>query len=140
MDKAPTRTRPAPAARPAQEGAQRPGDVPVGCNEVRLIGRVSAAPERRELPSGDLLVSWRLVVGRPPPRRAAPEGVRVPTVDTLTCVAWSAGARRTASALGPGDVVEVAGALRQRFWKAGAALASRTEVEVEVVRRLARGS
>jgi hypothetical protein len=35
-------------------------------NEVRLVGRVSGRPERRTLPSGDQLVSLRLVVRRQP--------------------------------------------------------------------------
>ncbi len=58
-------------------------------NEVVLVGRVAAGPEERTLPSGDILLIWRLVVDRPRPGRAAPEGVRVPTVDTLDCVAWA---------------------------------------------------
>ena len=106
-------------------------------NEVLLVGRVPAVPEERELPSGDVLVSWRVVVGRPPGRRP-PEGVRATTVDTLDCVAWSASARRAASALAPDDVVEVSGALRRRFWRAGAGAASRCEVEVTSVRRISR--
>lgn len=122
------------------DGARRAGapGEPVSRNEVVLVGRVSGEPVQRELPSGDVLVQWRLVVDRPPSRRPAPEGVRLATVDTLSCVAWSASTRRTAVGLQPGDVVEVVGALRQRFWKAGAALASRTEVEAEGVRRLVR--
>lgn len=106
-------------------------------NEVVLVGRVPAAPEERELPSGDVLVTWRLVVGRPPGRRP-PEGVRATTVDTLDCVAWSAATRRAAAALLPDDVVEVTGALRRRFWRAGAGAASRCEVEVSSVRRVSR--
>ena len=35
-------------------------------NDVALRGRVSAEPETRELPSGDTLVTLRLVVDRPP--------------------------------------------------------------------------
>ena len=112
---------------------------PLARNEVLLVGRVSAAPEDRELPSGDGLTTWRLVVDRPPPRRPAPEGVRVPTVDTVSCVAWTARLRRTARGYVPGDVVEVTGALRQRYWRAGTGVASRTEVEVTGLRRLARG-
>ena len=45
--------------------AGREGDV----NEVRLVGRVSATPEERVLPSGDVLWSFRVVVratGGPP--------------------------------------------------------------------------
>lgn len=106
-------------------------------NEVLLVGRVPAAPEQRALPSGDALVTWRVVVGRPP-GRPLPEGVRATTVDTLDCVAWTASTRRAATALLPDDVVEVTGALRRRFWRAGAGAASRCEVEVSTVRRVSR--
>lgn len=133
-----TRVRTARAtARPPQPDAENTGGPR---NEVLLVGRVSAAPEERELPSGDLLSSWRLVVNRGPSRRPLPDGVRSPTIDTLACVAWTAKLRRVAAALEPGDVVEVTGALRQRYWRAGAALASRTEVEVLTLRRLSRGA
>jgi single-strand DNA-binding protein len=107
-------------------------------NEVLLVGRVSGEPEERELPSGDVLVTWRVVVDRPAPRRPPPEGVRLTTVDTLDCVAWSSGVRRTARALVSGDLVAVEGALRRRFWRAGAGAASRTEVEVLALRRVGR--
>ncbi|MCA1710441.1 MAG: single-stranded DNA-binding protein [Actinobacteria bacterium] len=107
-------------------------------NEVILVGRVSGAAQERELPSGDVLLSWRLVVDRPPPRKPPPDGVRVPTQDTVDCVAFAPAPRRSAGALDPGDVVRVEGALRRRFWRAGAAAASRTEVEVTSVKRLTR--
>lgn len=106
-------------------------------NEVALVGRVSGQPETREMPSGDCLVSWRVVVDRPAPRRA-PAGRRSPTVDTVDCVGWSAAVRRTARGLEDGDVVAVQGALRRRFWRGRAGMQSRTEVEVESVRRLRR--
>jgi len=112
--------------------------APPSCNEVRLVGRVSGEPEERLLPSGDSLVSWRVVVDRPAGARRAPAGVRAATVDTVDCVAWPAGLRRTARALAEGDVVEVTGALRRRFWRAGPTSVSRTEVEVDRVRRLSR--
>ena len=124
-------------ARARRAGA--PDGVPASRNEVLLVGRLTVAAEERELPSGDVLVAFRVVVDRPPPRRPVPEGVRVPTVDSVACVAWSAGQRRTALALEPGDVVEVRGAVRQRFWRAGTGLGSRTEVEVAGLRRVARG-
>jgi single-strand DNA-binding protein len=107
-------------------------------NEVALIGRMAAAAEERILPSGDVLLTWRLVVDRPPPRRPVPDGLRVPVVDTLDCVAWTGTVRRTARAFEAGDVVSVEGALRRRFWRAGAGAASRCEVEVRTARRLRR--
>lgn len=107
-------------------------------NEVVLVGRVSGTPQERELPSGDCLVSWRVVVERPAPRRALPAGMRSSPVDTLDCVAWAAPVRRTARGLSEGDVVLVEGALRRRFWRAGAGSANRTEVEVGVLKRLRR--
>ncbi len=108
-------------------------------NEVVLVGRVSGEPETRELPSGDTLVSWRVVVDRPAPRRP-PEGRKPPTIDTVDCVGWTAGVRRTVRTLTDGDVVIVEGALRRRFWRGGAGMQSRTEVEVRSVRRLRRAA
>jgi single-strand DNA-binding protein len=107
-------------------------------NEVVLVGRVSADPEDRELPSGDVLTTFRLVVDRPPPRRPLPEGVRPPTTDTLDCVAWTGTVRRTARSLRAGDVVQAEGALRRRFWRSGSGAVSRCEVELEALRRLRR--
>lgn len=107
-------------------------------NEVVLVGRLSAAPEERELPSGDVLVTFRVVVDRP--ARSLPDGVRSVSVDTLDCVAWTPGLRRTVSAWEPGDVVRIEGALRRRFWRAGPTAASRYEVEVAKAKRLQRAA
>ena len=124
----------------AGQGTAGEGDPVPSRNEVVLVGRVSGEPVERELPSGDVLVSWRVVLDRPPARRAVPAGVRAVTIDTVDCVSWAAGVRRTARGLSDGDVVAVEGALRRRFWRAGAAANSRTEVEVEALRRLRRAS
>ena len=66
-------------------------------NVVKLVGRVSAVGEPRELPSGDLVVMVRVVVSRPP-RRA-----RGATVDTIDVACWSARARRSVSRCAVGD-------------------------------------
>jgi single-strand DNA-binding protein len=104
-------------------------------NDVALRGRVAAAPVALELPSGDPLVTLRLVVRRPPPtspRKGAP------VVDTFDCSAWRAGVRRTVRAWAEGDVVEVAGSLRRRFWRGPTGPHSRWEIELTSARRISR--
>lgn len=130
--------RAAPEDRPDPSAAGPPaaGTTVAARNDVLLVGRVSTAAQERELPSGDIVCTFRLVVDRPPPAR--PGTGRPVLVDTLDCAAWPAGLRRTARSLRRGDLVEVTGALRRRFWRAGAGAASRCEVEVECVQRLAR--
>lgn len=109
---------------------------PEARNEVVLVGRVSADPEDRELPSGDILTTFRLVVDRPPPARRPREGSRPATTDTLDCVAWGGAVRRSARTVRAGDVVAVEGALRRRFWRSPAGAASRYEIELDTVKRL----
>jgi single-strand DNA-binding protein len=97
-------------------------------NEVRLVGRVSGVGEQRELPSGDAVVQLRVVVPRPAGAgsSASSGGSRVDTID-VAC--WTARTRRSALRLADGATVEVSGALRRRFFRAGAATVSRYEVE-----------
>lgn len=102
-------------------------------NQVRLTGTVADRPQLRVLPSGDEVVTVRLVVRRPPSARR-----NAPTVDTVDCAAWRAGARRTVSGWAAGERVAVEGALRRRFWRSPSGPASRYEVEVERGRRLGR--
>ena len=103
-------------------------------NEVHLVGRLAGEPRRRELPSGDVLVSFRVVVSRAPARRGARSGG--PTVDTLDCAAWRADVQRGVERAAEGDLVELHGSLRRRFWRVGAGAASRSEVEVVRMKRL----
>lgn len=126
-----------PAAAATDAGVKGAQEA-TSANQVLLVGRVAARPESRELPSGDLLVAVRLIVDRPPSTLASRAGVRPPTIDTIDCVAFAAGARRTMVAWEPGDVVSVDGSLRRRFWRGGQGLASRYEVEILRARRLRR--
>ncbi|MEA2438548.1 MAG: single-strand DNA-binding protein [Thermoleophilaceae bacterium] len=104
-------------------------------NEVYLVGRLSGEPMERVLPSGDVLLSWRIVVERP----AADRGVSKATTDTLECSTVRAGIRRSVSSWAAGDTVEVEGVLRRRFWRAsGGGLGSKYEVEARNVKRLQR--
>jgi single-strand DNA-binding protein len=112
-------------------GADPTGPV----NAVVLRGRLAAPVQERTLPSGDLLATFRLIVARPPTSRSG-----APTVDTLDCVVWAAALRRSTESWRPGDVVEVHGALRRRFWRSESGPASRCEVEVTDGRRVGKAS
>lgn len=103
-------------------------------NTVRLVGRLSRLEDERELPSGSVVVGFAVVVPR---ALASPSGRN--TVDSLDCAAWSAGTRRSVRSWQVGDVVEVEGHLRRRFYRAGAGVASRYEVEAVRVKRRRRG-
>ena len=138
---------PSSGARRAARGAAGAGAAPPtsspGRNEVRLSGRLAAQAEERELPSGDRIVTLRVVVGRTPDparRRQAVEGLRRATVDTIDVVCWTAATRRTALRLRADDVVEVDGALRRRFFGGAAGRQSRYEVEATAVRRASGGA
>jgi single-strand DNA-binding protein len=89
------------------------------------------------LPSGDVVLSCRVVIDRPVRDRGPQGRVRV---DALDCSIWSATLRRRMSTWVDGDVVEVTGVLRRRFWQTGSGAQSRIEVEVRKAKRLARAS
>jgi single-strand DNA-binding protein len=112
---------------------ERDSDASAPVNEVRLVGRISAGPEERELPSGDVLWTFRLVVPRPPGRAPVRKGV-----DALDCAVWGGRVRRSVASWRQGDVVEVSGAIRRRFFRVAGGAASRFEVEVEAGRLISR--
>jgi len=120
-------------------------DSTVGRNEVVLRGRVAAEAEDRELPSGDRIATFRVVVPREQPRarttrtRSTVENPRRATVDTIDVVSWTAATRRTALRLRPGDLVDVEGALRRRFFGGAGGRQSRYEVEASALRRVSGG-
>lgn len=92
-------------------------------NEVHLVGRLAADPILRELPSGDEVWNLRIVIERPtPPSRQR--------VDSLECTVWSGPLQKQVALWVAGDVVEVTGALRRRFFRTGGTTASRVEVEL----------
>lgn len=101
-------------------------DLDYSLNDCLLRGRVSAAATDRELPSGEHVVEFRLIISR-----SEREGV-----DTLDIAAWSAKSRRTALSLKPGEWVEIAGSVRRRFWQGPAGVASRWQIEGESITRI----
>jgi single-strand DNA-binding protein len=98
-------------------------------NVVELTGRVSVAPETRTLPSGDAVVSFRLIVDRP----AAARRRSKQRVDTFECSAWTARLRRQVARLEPGAVVHVRGSLRRQFARGRDGAVSRVSVDVSSV-------
>ena len=99
-------------------------------NEVRLVGRVTSLAIEKELPSGDKVVEFRVVIGRGKIRNGKKE------VDSLDIAAWSARARKAALSVKIDTWVEVKGSVRRRFWRAPTGLASRWQVEASEVVRL----
>ncbi|MGA8256468.1 MAG: single-stranded DNA-binding protein [Nocardioides sp.] len=112
-----------------------PPSSPERLNQVSLIGHLAAESELRELPSGDSLRLFRVNVRRDPGATSRQ------TVDSLECVAWNGRVKRSVASWRPGDLVEVGGGLRRRFFRsASGSTASRVEVEVTEGRLLRRGT
>jgi len=102
-------------------------------NEVTLVGRMSQPAEQQVLPSGSELVKFRVIVGRPPSPTS-----RV-TVDALDCVVWTKRPARAVVGWRTGDLVEVKGSLRRRFFApTGGGRVSRCEVEVASAKLIRR--
>jgi single-strand DNA-binding protein len=118
----------------ADEGLREAESRSEEVNEVVLVGRVSQPAEEQVLPSGTQLWKFRVIVGRPVERRTS----RV-TVDALDCVVWAKRPARSVSSWRAGDLVEVRGSLRRRFFApAGGGRVSRCEVEVAGARVIRR--
>ncbi len=103
-------------------------EEPDACNEVVLRGRISGDPQERELPSGTVMVSFRVVIVRH--RTPMTASSKQPS-DWVECSAWGARVRKQATSWRDGDTVEVRGALRRRYFRAGSD--ARTSVEVEML-------
>lgn len=95
-------------------------------NDVLLRGRVSNEAVEKELPSGDKVVEFRLIVTRD----------KQPGVDTLDIASWSAKSRRTALSLRPDEWIEISGSIHRRFWSAPSGLANRWQVEALEISRI----
>lgn len=95
-------------------------------NDLLLRGRVSAQATSKELPSGDKVVEFRLIV-----TRVEREGV-----DTLDIAAWSAKSRKIALSLVADEWIEVSGSIHRRFWQSPTGVASRWQIEAAEILRL----
>lgn len=104
-------------------------------NWVRLQGKISTAPEERVLPSGTVILTLRLSVPREATAMTA--GSRQ-NVDWVDCSVWGGKLRRNVPRWRTGDLVEVEGALRRRFYQGAGGTATRLEVELLSGRLLSR--
>jgi len=89
-------------------------------NVVMIQGRLSSDPRQSDLPSGSTLHAYEVSTRSDGVTRSVP-------------VVWVDASRPPA--VTEGDDVVVVGSVRRRFFRAGGATASRTEVEAEVVAR-----
>jgi len=101
-------------------------EIDYSLNDLLLRGRVSSPATTKELPSGDKVVEFRLII-----TRESREGV-----DTLDIAAWSAKSRKIALTLDSDEWIEVSGSIRRRFWQSPAGVASRWQVEAAEILRL----
>ncbi len=108
------------------------GEPVVARNDVILRGRVAAPVDERQLPSGDTIITARLIVDRD----AVALSRSSQRVDTIDCVAWLRKAQRSMRGWQAGEHVEVSGAIRRRFFRGATGPVSRVEVEIRSTRRL----
>ena len=101
-------------------------DSTLALNDVLLRGRVSSTGIEKELPSGDKVVEFRIVIAR-----SDEEGF-----DTIDISAWSTKLRRSAISLKSEEWVEVSGSIKRRFWRSVAGLASRWQIDASEITRL----
>lgn len=106
-------------------------------NEARLVGTVTGPPAVRTMPSGDEVVTVRVSVPRGP-RALGRTTSGAPGADSVPCAVWGGRARRSVLSWRTGDLVEVTGAMRCRFFRAGGVTQSRVEVEVTGARVIRR--
>lgn len=101
-------------------------DVDFSLNDCLLRGRVSACAVDKQLPNGEHVVEFRLIINR-----ESRDGV-----DTLDIAAWSAKNRKIALSLQPGEWIEIEGAVRRRFWQSPSGVASRWQIEALSIARI----
>ncbi len=101
-------------------------------SQVSIVGRLGAHLRTRELPSGDVITAFTVVVDRPAGKR------KTVSVDSLACITDRARARAALARMEPGTMVCVEGTLRRRFWRGASAgaLGSAMEVLVRSVRKV----
>lgn len=98
-------------------------------NHVHLIGRFGAQVQERTLPSGDALVAFHLVLDRERPKTGT-------KVDAVPCHVTGSALMRRVLACEPGELLELEGALRRRFWRTPSGIGSAVEVHATTLKRV----
>lgn len=97
---------------------------------VEVVGKLGGTTTTKELPSGDTLTTFSVIVERP-----VKERVGRTSIDTIPCQTFRVSLGERVTRWEPGTVVSVRGVLRRRFWKSPHGLASALEVEVRAIKR-----
>jgi single-strand DNA-binding protein len=97
-------------------------------SQVALVGRLGAQVRSKELPSGDVITTFTVIVDRPARERRG--GQNAATVDAIACTTTRARTRSLVERLEPGT-------LRRRFWRGGNGAPVGSTMEV-VVRSLTK--
>lgn len=108
---------------PPTETATTP---PPGCNVAVALGTISSEVQMRTLPSGTELASFSISVNH----------ATGPT--TSMTASWSTPMPAVLNRLTPGTEVLAVGRVVRRFYRAGGATQSRTELVVDRIERLSR--
>lgn len=99
-------------------------------NSVELIGRLGKVSSERDLPSGDHITVFSVVVDRP-----EREIVGRIKVDAIPCQTFRVSVASKVNHWESGTEVVATGVLRRRFWRTTNGLGSAVEVEVRSLRR-----
>ncbi|GAA4633239.1 hypothetical protein GCM10023196_069990 [Actinoallomurus vinaceus] len=98
-------------------------------NEILLVGRLSGTPEWKALPEGRQVAVWRLIVEHQNARSSQD------AIDTIRCVTYDSAVQEGIRGWRHGDLVEVRGSLRHRFWRSPDGPRGLYEVEAAIAVR-----
>lgn len=120
------------------EQLEASGEVPNDLshrNDVVLVGKITSALTKRSMPSGDVVGLFRVTVDRGTRTR---NGRKMKAIDVIDCAVWPPKLRKKVETWAVGDVIELSGWLRRRFYRTALGVTSRYEVEVRETRWLGR--
>lgn len=97
---------------------------------VEIVGKLGGTTTMKELPSGDTLTTFSVIV-----ERSVKERVGRISIDTIPCQTFRLSLGQRVIRWEPGTVVTIRGVLRRRFWRSPQGLGSALEVEVRAIKR-----